>query len=234
MIIYKITNLKNNKIYIGQTIRSLEKRWQEHLKAAHNNIELHLYEAIRTYGEDNFKIEIIDTAPTQDILDEKEKYWIQYYDTLDSKKGYNNIEGGDTNPMSNAQILEKHNHKMRTEEVRNKISSTMKKLRAENGFSEITRQKISEKLKGNQHGKGKSRPLSAIKTTAIAHYKKVYCLDLEGNKLKEFESIKSAAEWWNDNYFIPKRHPKTIMNKIKVSYEQDKYIDSLKWIYEEI
>ena len=234
MIIYKITNLQNNKIYIGQTIRSVDARWREHLKSAQLGTDLHLYEAIRLYGKDNFIIEVIDNATSQEELDNKEKYWIHYFNTLNPEKGYNNIEGGNSNPMFNKTIAQKHNNKMRSEEVRNKISSTMKKLREEQGFSFETRAKISEKLKGNQHGKGKKRPLSAIQITAEAHFKTVYCIDLDGKIIAEFKSVKDAANWWNDNYFNPKKHLKTIMNKIKKSFEEDKYVDSFKWIYKEI
>lgn len=234
MIIYKITNLQNNKSYIGQTIRTIEARWKEHLHSAISGTELHLYEAIRLYGKDNFIIEVIDKASSQEELDTKEKYWIKWFDTLNPAKGYNNIEGGNSNPMFNEKILQKHNNKMRSSEVRNKISNTMKKLREEQGFSSETRAKISEKLKGNQHYKGKLRPLSAIQITAEAHFKTVYCVDLTGKTIAEFRSVKDAATWWNDNYFNPKRHPKTIMNKIKISFEEDKYIDSFKWIYKEI
>ncbi len=62
MIIYKITNLVNNKIYIGQTIKTAEERLKQHIYAATKHItNTHLSYAIRKYGQDNFKIEIIDT-----------------------------------------------------------------------------------------------------------------------------------------------------------------------------
>ena len=81
--------------------------------------------------------------------------------------GYNNIEGGITNPMNYENIKKYHINKMRSIEVRNKISNTMKKLRQERGFSQETRNKISEKLKGNQHFKGKKRSLEAIEKTKV-------------------------------------------------------------------
>ena len=66
MIIYKITNIQNGKMYIGQTINSLEDRWKRHQSDALNNvIDTHFARAIRYYGVDNFITEIIDTAETQ-------------------------------------------------------------------------------------------------------------------------------------------------------------------------
>lgn len=233
MIIYKITNLQTNKIYIGQTIRSLELRWNEHLRCARAGVDLHLYEAIRHYGQNSFKIEVIDSATSQEELDKKEKYWIEYFNTLDPVKGYNNIEGGNSNPMFNQVILQKHNIKMRSKVVRDAISASMKKVRQERGFSEATREKISFKLKGNQHNKGKKRPASAIEKTAHAHFKKVYCVSLDGSFIRDFNSVKEAANWWNINYFNGERNITTVMNKIKVSFEEDRYINSLKWIYTE-
>lgn len=100
MIIYKITNLENNKVYIGQTVNSLEERWRRHCNdAINNNLNTHFARAIRLYGKDKFFPEIIDTAKTQEELTAKEQYWIQFYNSV--KTGYNetnaiNKSGGNT------------------------------------------------------------------------------------------------------------------------------------------
>ena len=79
--IYKITNNTNKKIYIGQTTRTIEKRVQEHFTRAlyyttkYDKDEykyVHLYLAIKKYGEASFTYEQIDTALTQEELNEKE------------------------------------------------------------------------------------------------------------------------------------------------------------------
>lgn len=93
MIIYKITNKQNGKIYIGQTIHSLENRWKRHQYDALNNIiDTHFARAIRYYGAENFSTEIIDTAKTQEELTEKEYYWIHKYKAV--QNGYNENEDG--------------------------------------------------------------------------------------------------------------------------------------------
>lgn len=97
-MIYKITNLVNNKIYIGQTV-NYEERVRHHKQTAfrENSKEKNrpLYKAIRKYGVDNFKFEIIDEASNLDELNNKEIYWIAYYDCcVDNDKGYNLDKGG--------------------------------------------------------------------------------------------------------------------------------------------
>ena len=60
MWIYKIINIQNNKVYIGQTIRPIEQRFNRHLSDALNNVlDTHLARAIRKYGKDSFIIEEI-------------------------------------------------------------------------------------------------------------------------------------------------------------------------------
>lgn len=88
MYVYKITNIINNKVYIGQTINPIEKRFHRHIQdAISNRLDTHLARAIRKYGPEQFKIELIDTANDQEELTKKEYYWINYYDSVN--KGYN-------------------------------------------------------------------------------------------------------------------------------------------------
>lgn len=100
MWIYKITNIQNNKVYIGQTIRPVEQRLHRHINDALNNIlDTHFARAIRKYGKENFIIETIDTANSQEELNRKEQYWIRFYDSVN--KGYNETDaiskcGGNT------------------------------------------------------------------------------------------------------------------------------------------
>ena len=75
MWIYKITNIQNNKVYIGQTIRPVKDRFNRHINDALNNIlDTHFARAIRKYGKENFIIEEIDTAQNQEELNKKEQY----------------------------------------------------------------------------------------------------------------------------------------------------------------
>lgn len=89
--IYKITNLKNNLVYIGQSI-NIHERWKYYYRKDVSNPELK--EDIDNLGLEYFKFEIIEPC-TLEELDEKEKYWINYYDSYNN--GYNNTSGGSGN-----------------------------------------------------------------------------------------------------------------------------------------
>ena len=96
-IIYKITNQINKKIYIGQTRVTEPVRWQQHVWYANNCPEkecILLCYAIRKYGKDNFFREVIETCDNKS-LNEREKYWIKYYNSNNRENGYNITIGGD-------------------------------------------------------------------------------------------------------------------------------------------
>lgn len=95
MIIYKITNLINGKIYIGQTIVELAKRFHAHVAASNRaQNKTPIYRAMRKYGKQNFIIEQIDQAKDRDELNKKEIYWIKELNTKDPNVGYNLADGG--------------------------------------------------------------------------------------------------------------------------------------------
>lgn len=95
--IYSITNIINNKIYIGQTAckRGPLDRWKTHISAANcNKIKTLLYRAIRKYGKDNFLFEIIESCEIK-ILNEREIFHIAKFKSNNIKYGYNMSIGGD-------------------------------------------------------------------------------------------------------------------------------------------
>ena len=93
--IYKITNNLNGKVYIGQT-NNPKRRFQEHkMMGYESNSNKVLYQAFQKYGLENFSFEIIEQVSN---YNEREKYWIQYYNCL-VPNGYNMTEGGDEPPI---------------------------------------------------------------------------------------------------------------------------------------
>ena len=92
--IYKITNTKNNKVYIGQTIKkNVEERFQQHRNNYNKPYfaKISLYKAIKKHGLKNFLFEEIEEIDNKK-LDEREKYWISYYNSY--YDGYNATLGG--------------------------------------------------------------------------------------------------------------------------------------------
>lgn len=86
--IYKITNKILEKSYVGQSIH-IEDRWKEHLWGKGN---ADLYVDFHKYGVENFTFEILEIC-NKELLLEREKYWIAFYDTYHN--GYNMNDGGD-------------------------------------------------------------------------------------------------------------------------------------------
>ena len=91
--IYKITNKINGKIYIGQTIQKPIERFYQHCaKSAKGEVlNMPIHKAILKYGKNNFSFEILETI-NKNKLNERERYWISYYDSYNS--GYNATFGG--------------------------------------------------------------------------------------------------------------------------------------------
>lgn len=88
--IYKYENKLNGKVYIGLS-SCIERRYGQHLTAANHSPLMTIDKAIHKYGIENFSFEIIEQC-NEEELDEREIYWIAYYDSYHN--GYNDTKGG--------------------------------------------------------------------------------------------------------------------------------------------
>lgn len=93
MIIYKITNLINNKAYIGLTTQSINVRFSQHKHHSKNGSSMLIHTAIKKYGIDNFKIEKIDQANKIEELVAQE-FWHSMLENTIAPNGYNIKPGG--------------------------------------------------------------------------------------------------------------------------------------------
>jgi group I intron endonuclease len=145
MYIYKITNLINNKIYIGQTIHDNPK-----YLGGGRLIKM----AIKKYGRKNFLKEILEICSKKEDLSKKEIYWIKKFNSRDPKIGYNMAEGGASfyiNEESRKKISESlkgkyigknaFRHGIKLTEEHKKIISKSNKGKI---FSNETRKKMSK------------------------------------------------------------------------------------------
>lgn len=241
MLIYKITNTVNGKIYIGQTQKTLEERIYQHKQSCASSASTHLYNAIRKYGWDSFSIEVVaDNITTKQELDRLETYYIDFYDSMNT--GYNMTRGGETNPMDFAEVRNKHDNVMRSEKVKSKIRQTMKEKDARGElWTESHRRAISENKKAlysspaGDIARAKFRNSfkpdpKHIEAASKAKFKQVYCVDETESVIKEFNCVKDAAEWWFPIYRTVKS-PDFLCDRIKESAKFDKYIKGLKWFY---
>lgn len=98
--IYLITNDINSKVYVGQTIQSLKKRFNGHCcySKSDKSINMYIKRAIHKYGRDKFHISLLEECSIES-MNEREKYWIDFFDSYN--KGYNLTKGGqDSNYFS--------------------------------------------------------------------------------------------------------------------------------------
>jgi group I intron endonuclease len=174
MIIYKIENKINGKIYIGKTTKLLNQRIAGHIKQNHSRIQ----KALRKYGIESFIISTIDSATSQESLNEKEKYWIK---TLNCQhpNGYNFTIGGDGGPTwtggrHTQETIKKMKERKFSEEHKQKLKGPK---------SEEHKQKISKALSGERnpnYGKPLSEETKLKKRLAMLGRK-----DSEETKLKK-------------------------------------------------
>lgn len=192
MIVYKITNKVNGKVYIGQTRGTLRNRWNSHCR----NKKLSLItRAIEKYGRENFTIEEIDRAETREELNTKESRWIKELDSSNKEIGYNIMPGGDSNTTHSEETKVIISRKAReiSDETRKKMSDAKKgkkqspelieaRIAPRRGYTwtEESKRKSSEKQKGRPKSlesiakmaaahRGKKRTPEAIEKTAAAN-----------------------------------------------------------------
>lgn len=134
-IVYKATS-PSNKIYIGITITNLKERKRIHLRSTNNGSKLPFHNAIRKYGIENIKWEIIDYESDFQKLKMLEIRYIKEYNSF--KKGYNQTLGGEgTFGLKHTNEQKENNSKRRkvffsNEENRKKISKAVSKTFNEN------------------------------------------------------------------------------------------------------
>lgn len=179
--IYKITNTINGKMYIGQTRRTIEQRWKQHIRSSFSNSSFdkgpfHL--AIKKYGIDTFKVEQIEECNNEELND-RETYWIEYFDAR--HKGYNVTTGGEHHwKWETKEILELWNEGLGVSEI-------MKKLNANSGSM------ISDRLKSE--GITTDEIMSrGYKRSGKTKRLPIYMYDRDGNYIKEFNSKHEAAK----------------------------------------
>lgn len=102
--IYKIKNLLNGNVYIGQSV-DIEKRWSTHKAELKNNYHhnIHLQNAWNKYGEENFEFSIVEECNINQ-LDEREIYWISKFNSYGN--GYNLTSGGGNTESFSKSIIQ--------------------------------------------------------------------------------------------------------------------------------
>ena len=147
-IIYCWRNVRTEKRYIGQTVNP-KRRFNRHKHHLGNyDGQNHFYRAMNKYSElSDWEYTVIEEVP-KELLDQREIYWIAFYNSNDPKHGYNMATGGN-----------RHDGFELSAESRRKISEAKKGRK----FSAETCKKISESQRGRKFSAESCRKMSAAK-----------------------------------------------------------------------
>lgn len=201
MYIYKVTNLINGKIYIGQHLNPKRKSYL--------GSGILIKNAIKKYGRKNFHKEILEYCNSKEVLNEKEKHWIDKLDSTNLDIGYNLDKGGGrtleedysikmSNKLKGRKLSEEakmnisKNHadvsgennpmwgKTHTSESKDKILNAIREWNKKGGYNSEIRLKKSLKTKGRKNPNYNPTP--------------VLQFDLFGNLVKEWEDLISLKD----------------------------------------
>lgn len=187
--IYCIENIINHKKYVGQSI-DIYSRWSKHKSELNNNRHFndYLQKAWNKYGPDNFKFYTIELCDEK-LLDERENYYIDFYETLDRNKGYNLMSGGTFGRQYTEESCIKRSQSLKghkvSKETRLKISKNHADISGQNNgmygkhHTEEAKRKVSEANKG--------------KISSRRNHTMVYCTELD----KTFKDATEASKELN-------------------------------------
>lgn len=192
--VYRVTNKKNGKIYIGITIQGFWTRWLHHLYEARSGSQFPIHRAIRKYGEENFQIESIEVIEEGDYddLQNKEIFWIALFDSYNDRNGYNATLGGDGgfgmkhSDETKEKIRQKALGRVVTEEAKLKMSKSHKN-RDYDTDEMARRARLGNSKRWSKEGEREKASLTNAGNRTI-----LKC-DKEGNVIEEFRSISEAA-----------------------------------------
>lgn len=175
--IYCITNLINCKRYVGKTTQTPEERFKEHCRDSQKERcnKRPLYDAFNKYGVENFKVEELEYIEDDNLLSDKEIYWINELNTYGSN-GYNASKGGDGTILYDYnEIIELLNLGYTTKQVCDKV-----------GCCPDTVQKVA---------KAHNIKIRHSNSKVILQY------DLADNYIQTFQTLTEAMQWLVDHGF---------------------------------
>lgn len=234
MIVYKITNLINGKIYIGKDTKNNPKYYGSGIL---------IKKAIKKYGKNNFSKEILENCSDENTLNEKEIYWISYFRNISGSCCYNIATGGEgsdniTHHPDREKILSyikerlprgqnHHNYGKHsgsygikwTDEQKNNLKKSLKESQL---FHEAMQSKERSK-KISLKTKGKPKSAEFIQKNLIGINNPMYGKNLtEDHKRKISESIKKSDKFKQAMKSEERSKKISIQHKGKIISEETK------------
>lgn len=229
MLIYKVTNKINGKIYIGQSKQSLKKRIIDHYHDCDkSNDTTYFHNALRKYNKEDFIWEIIeDDIQTQEELDAKEIYYISLYKATDRNIGYNlksgGFGGGTNCESTKVKIGETTKQKWKNPEIAERMLNGLIK-------GHVT---IAERKKNRivvDHCKYCGKELIHNK------YKHIYCCDdcRQIFRVKNLQAANSVNEY--NRQYVDNENREKIINWFMTNKDRlhDIKLNSLSFIFKEL
>lgn len=177
--IYMIFNNFNDKVYIGKAKNGAEDRWKDHIGYDLQNNQ-YIHRAMRKYGVENFQYKILESNIFEERLNEREKYWIAYYQSQ-VPNGYNETSGGDGGTGEGLVKWRKENSEL---------------------ASAISRKTIQKALEWRENNPDKTKEINKKWRAAgqEATRKKVQMINKDTDEvLRIFDSLTEAAHYLNKN-----------------------------------
>lgn len=206
--IYKITNIINNQCYIGQTVQTIEKRFEQHKRNKNYDYfkHLELYEAFNKFGVENFLIEELEE--TED-LNEAEQKWIKYYDSFNN--GYNMTIGGTSRKrldFNEQEVIEKY--------------LIYKSARKVADFYNVDHNTIDGILNKNK-----------VKRYSLGSQRSKKVIIEKDNIQKSFDCVKDCASWFVEHNICKAKNAETARKGIAHSIKKNTLYYNYKIYYEQ-
>ena len=191
--VYKTTNLVNNKIYVGQ-------HKGNNFDSNYIGSGLLLRKAINKYGIKNFKCEIIQYCDTKNNLDEKEKYWINFFQSYKRKIGYNISSGGQGgNLLLNMTCEQKRSRSIKiSNSLKGHYVSSETKLKIAEGNKKYWEDHYEELCMKNKEIRQKEEVRKAISDSKKEYFKK--------NPEKKINISTRQKDIWNSDEYRQQQH----------------------------
>ena len=169
--IYCIENIQTNKKYIGQSV-SIEDRWSKHMSELNNGLHHndYLQKAWNKYGKESFNFTVLEYCDI-DKLNDRERYYIEYYDTMNRDKGYNLKSGGQDHNTCSEEIKKKLSNSIR----KSYLDSKLKKVRSKDAIKQWSNPEIRKKMIKNNGMYGKHHSEEARKKISDSAKGRVSC-----------------------------------------------------------
>jgi len=151
LIIYKITNKLNGKIYIGKTKQELKNRWQQHCYEARKDSTYRFHVAIREFGRDSFQVEVVFETEDPVELAAKEYELIVFYNSVDPTVGYNEKYATKFSPTLTAKLVASTTGIPKSEAHKKELS----RIKSQPEQVAVSRKNLQKAIDGNT---GKHQP----------------------------------------------------------------------------